>query len=293
MELMEILVPNQKVKINLNPRNIIRLKKLGYEGNRYEEIEIDAETLTKGSNIEVRVICDYCKKNEFTRLYASHFSSSQKDYLGDCCDACSHLRRSKITINANKLDYGFVKQEFEKRNYKLLTNDFRNQAVTNIKLEYLCNKHLYLGSLFITWNHFYTKNQGCRQCAIESRPSWEGENNPAWKGGISDKNNRERHSNKYKRWVKEVYIRDNYTCQCCGRVGGELRAHHIDSFAKYESQRYEVSNGMTLCRNCHDVDVLNSFHNKYGTVNHTREELFEFIRDFNQTLSHTNKVVSS
>jgi hypothetical protein len=278
--LIEILVADQKVKININPRNITRLKKLGYECNKYEEIEINAEHLSNGSNVEVRVVCDYCKRKEFTRLYSSHFSSSQKDYLGDCCDTCSHLRRSKITINANKLDYSFVKQEFEKRNYILLTNDFEGQAVTSVKLEYLCNKHLYLGSLFISWNHFHTKKQGCKHCAIVTRPSWEGENNPSWKGGISDKNNRERHSNKYKRWVKEVYIRDKYTCQCCSRVGGELRAHHIDSFSKYKSKRYEISNGMTLCRSCHDVDVPNSFQNKYGTVNQTSEELFEFIRTF-------------
>jgi len=284
MELIEILVPNQKVKINLNQRNINRLKKLGYEGRRYEEIEISAEHLSKGSNVAVRVICDYCKEKEFTRLYSRHFSSTEKDYLGDCCDTCSHLRRSKITINANKLDYRFVKQEFEKRNYKLLSDDFGNQAVTNIKLEYLCNRHLYLGSLFISWNHFYTKKQGCKQCAYERRTIWVGENNPSWKGGVSDKNNRERHSKNYKSWVKEVYIRDNYTCQCCGRIGGNLRAHHLDSFAKYKGKRYELSNGMTLCRSCHDVDVPNSFHNKYGTVNHTKEELFEFIRNFKSSL---------
>lgn len=68
MELIEILVPNQKVKINLNPRNITRLKKLGYEGNRYEEIEINAEHLSKGSNVEVRVICDYCNYKKMNLL---------------------------------------------------------------------------------------------------------------------------------------------------------------------------------------------------------------------------------
>lgn len=33
------------------------------------------------------------------------------------------------------MDCSFVKQEFEKRNYKLLTNDFGNQAVTDSFLE--------------------------------------------------------------------------------------------------------------------------------------------------------------
>lgn len=274
-----MLVPNQEVLIKLNPRNIKRLKELGYNGKLHEEIKISAEYLTKGSQVQVLVKCDYCKINEFTRLYHSHHSSSQKDYLGDCCNDCSALRRSKITINTNNITYGSVKDEFDKRDYILLTQDFENQAVTNIKLEYLCKKHLYLGSLFINWNHFHTKNQGCKQCAIESRPSWEGEKNPSWKGGISDENNRERQSNHYKKWVKEVYIRDKYTCQCCGQTGGELRAHHIESFAKNIEKRYDVSNGMTLCRNCHDVDVFGSFHNVYGTVTHTKEQLFIFLKD--------------
>lgn len=274
-----MLIPNYKVKIKLNPRNIKRLRELEYEGTVHEEIEINAEHLTKGSNIEVMVICDYCKINKFKRIYSSHYNSSQKDYLGDCCDKCSHLRRSKITLNASQIGYDYVKSEFNKRNYILITPDFIDKVVTNIKLEYLCKKHLYLGSLFISWNHFHSKTQGCKQCAVENRPSWKGENNPSWKGGVSDENNRERHSNQYKKWVKEVYLRDNYTCQCCGRKGGELRAHHIESFAKNKTKRYDLFNGMTLCRNCHDVDVPNSFHNTYGTVSHTKEQLSEYLQN--------------
>ena len=104
-----------------------------------------------------------------------------------------------------------------------------------------------------------------------------GSNNPAWKGGVSSENNIERHSKKYKKWVDNVFKRDNYTCQACNQVGGTLRAHHINNFAKYIDLRYEVSNGITLCSECHDVNYDGSLHKLYGTKNCTKENLYEFI----------------
>jgi len=56
---------------------------------------------------------------------------------------------------------------------------------------------------------------------------------------------------KYKLWRLAVYERDNFTCQMCGQVGGILNADHINSFAHYPEQRYELSNGRTLCHSCH------------------------------------------
>lgn len=55
----------------------------------------------------------------------------------------------------------------------------------------------------------------------------------------------------YKEWRKSVFVRDNFTCVNCGKVGGTLNAHHIKEYAKYEKLRYDVSNGVTLCEECH------------------------------------------
>lgn len=71
---------------------------------------------------------------------------------------------------------------------------------------------------------------------------------PPWERTNQD----ERHSKKYKEWRTAVFERDNYTCQHCGQVGGELNAHHIKPFAKYKELRFELSNGITLCVPCHD-----------------------------------------
>lgn len=54
-----------------------------------------------------------------------------------------------------------------------------------------------------------------------------------------------------KEWRTAVFQRDNYTCQWCGQVGGRLQAHHIKPFMEYPNLRLELSNGITLCLECH------------------------------------------
>jgi 5-methylcytosine-specific restriction endonuclease McrA len=55
----------------------------------------------------------------------------------------------------------------------------------------------------------------------------------------------------YKLWRIEVFKRDDFTCQKCNKRGGGITAHHIKLFCEYENLRFEVDNGMTLCRRCH------------------------------------------
>ena len=77
-----------------------------------------------------------------------------------------------------------------------------------------------------------------------------------WKGGTSRAYKTGYYSIRYKEWRRKIFERDNYTCQDCGiRCGnGEvnyLTAHHKKSFAKYPKLRFEISNGTTLCEQCH------------------------------------------
>lgn len=69
----------------------------------------------------------------------------------------------------------------------------------------------------------------------------------------NEKNNpqRIRKSLEYKEWRTKVFERDDYKCRCCGQVGGVLNAHHIQHFAKHPKLRFEISNGITLCAECH------------------------------------------
>ena len=89
-------------------------------------------------------------------------------------------------------------------------------------------------------------------------PNFQGENNPKWKGGITPEHKKVRWSQKYKDFREEIFKRDNYTCNDCGRKRkpGDrviLNAHHKKSFSDYKELRFEESNVVTLCKECHKL----------------------------------------
>ena len=68
---------------------------------------------------------------------------------------------------------------------------------------------------------------------------------------ISPENERIRKSFEIKEWKKAVLERDGWKCQSCNQIGGNLNVHHILAFAKYQKQRFNINNGITLCVECH------------------------------------------
>lgn len=61
-----------------------------------------------------------------------------------------------------------------------------------------------------------------------------------------------RKTTNYRQWRAEVISRDDRTCQFCASRKN-LTAHHIVAASVNADLRYEVRNGITLCRNCHKV----------------------------------------
>ena len=55
----------------------------------------------------------------------------------------------------------------------------------------------------------------------------------------------------YKKFRKDVLKRDKFTCKMCKTKKKKVYVHHIRKWASASSLRYEVSNGITLCYNCH------------------------------------------
>lgn len=78
-----------------------------------------------------------------------------------------------------------------------------------------------------------------------------GENNNFWKGGKTQKQKLIRNSKPYEKWRKAVFERDAYTCRDCKRRGVYLQAHHLYPFADFPHLHLTVSNGRTLCKDCH------------------------------------------
>src|SRR6266498_2090524 len=80
----------------------------------------------------------------------------------------------------------------------------------------------------------------------------KGEKHYKWKGGKPWQRFKDP---RYVAWRNAVLERDGYVCQHCQRQCKKhergLAAHHIREYARHPELRYEVANGMTLCRNCH------------------------------------------
>jgi len=116
-----------------------------------------------------------------------------------------------------------------------------------------------------------TKSCGCYAIDLVS-----GENSRFYNKELSDqdrlKNNRYVSSKENVRlWRKQVYEKNDYTCQTCGVVGGDLNAHHLNGWHWFEEGRFDIENGVTLCVGCHK-----QFHFKYGNKNNTKKQFIDY-----------------
>lgn len=118
-----------------------------------------------------------------------------------------------------------------------------------------------------------------RKRALSLRGKCLGEKSHFWRGGINPLRMVIRDLSEACEWRKAVFERDEYTCKFCGLHGGYLEAHHLKRFSvifheflerysmlspigdKYRlvelARKHEpfwcVSNGITLCRDCHNT----------------------------------------
>lgn len=112
----------------------------------------------------------------------------------------------------------------------------------------------------------------CIHCSYKMR--YSGENNINWNFDITqEERERKRKYPEYTQFVKAVYVRDNYTCQCCGkRQDKDMVAHHLDGYNWCKERRTDVTNGITLCGKCHDA-----FHQKYGKGKNTKKQFEDWL----------------
>lgn len=85
----------------------------------------------------------------------------------------------------------------------------------------------------------------------------KGNKNWNWKGGITPEIHKIRNSEQYRIWREEVFKRDDWTCQDCKKRSRTnnyvyIQAHHIKPFSIFPELRFEIDNGVTLCKKCHD-----------------------------------------
>lgn len=106
------------------------------------------------------------------------------------------------------------------------------------------------------------------------RGSRFGKSNPNWNENLTAKERRlKRDTYRASRWRSAVYARDYFSCQCCGDArGGNLNAHHIRNHATNKKLRWKISNGITLCDECH-----RGFHKEFGYSNNDELQIGAYI----------------
>lgn len=75
-----------------------------------------------------------------------------------------------------------------------------------------------------------------------------------------------------RKWRNNVFQKDNYKCVICNK-GGCLQAHHLNGFHWFKEGRFEIDNGITLCKEHHK-----NFHKQYGYKNNTKEQFKEYMK---------------
>lgn len=89
---------------------------------------------------------------------------------------------------------------------------------------------------------------GCRLQYLNEYPYKD--NNPAWRGGTVAGRRKLETTAKYQGWRKAVFKRDKYRCVLCGS-SKYIQAHHIKPLSLYPKLATRLSNGATLCKECH------------------------------------------
>lgn len=151
------------------------------------------------------------------------------------------------------------KDKLAERNRTLKPNLGKKHSPETIEKMRLNNKRANLGKP--AWNRGIF---GLNKRSIEWREKHSGKNSSNWRGGISGLNARIRIIPIYADWRFKVFFRDGFSCVLC-KSHKNLNADHIKAFSlllrEFEirsirqaercSELWDISNGRTLCFDCH------------------------------------------
>ena len=219
--------------------------------------------ISKGGKAYWNTICD-CNTEKTVGSY--HLRSGATKSCG-CLSIELNLARGRGDLTGRRFGRLLVVERTNKRSY--------GSAVYLCKCD--CGNFTEVRSGQLASGR-HTKSCGClqRDTVREICMARIGELHPNWDPELTDEDrNATRLYPEYREWRASVYKRDRYTCQKCGDgIGAKLAAHHIDGYKENEELRTELSNGVTLCSECH-----NKFHSIYGRGHNTSQQFAEFMEN--------------
>lgn len=180
------------------------------------------------------------------------------------CDNCDSLKRKNYRIyktegklfgNLTAISYKGFAQYSQKRKRHI----------------WLCNCSCGR-SVIVAETTLYKRNkQACLHCSTK-----KGSEHHSWNSDLLNGDRSSRRGSVCVNWRNEIYERDEYTCQVSGRIGGQMNAHHLYSWHSHPELRLELSNGISICKQLHDL-----FHKLYGKKFNTPEQFKDFKRRYN------------
>ncbi|MDU3600336.1 MAG: hypothetical protein E7F71_13245 [Clostridium perfringens] len=219
--------------------------------------------------------CEYCGKQH--HCFKSAYDKRKHHF---CSQKCKWKWQSENLIGENHPKYNrkFVKceickKEIEVPNYRLNKQDhfYCSQRCHNIGhgMFYSKENHPLYGTRISEETKIKISKANTGKFIGSKSPRW----NPELTAEEREKNASRHSEAKYRKWFKAVFEKDNYTCVCCSKKGGEIVSHHLNGWNWCKEQRYDVKNGVTLCKECHV-----NFHKKYGYGDNTINQFKEFIK---------------
>lgn len=252
---------SKNIYVNLSYATKKHYLNKGYDipKDKSEKLLVNVNDLLPGSNYKVKVECDFCHSVKEIR-YSTYINNyGLVNFNKFACQKCSPSLH-------NKLDFSVVIDSVESLGYKMLSNkdDYKDEKS---KLNIKCDKgHIYETSYDVI-------RTGCKCPICFKLYGNRGEENPNYNPNLTDDEREDKRDIlKNKNWKKDVYKKDNYTCQCCGKRGIKLNAHHLNGYHWDKENRFNISNGITLCEDCHK-----EFHNLYGYKYNTEYQFKEFL----------------
>lgn len=116
---------------------------------------------------------------------------------------------------------------------------------------------------------------------VQKKPVGEGylrfgDKNPNYNPNLTDaERDGARRNYDASKWREAVFSRDGYVCRCCGYdKGGILEAHHVVPYSKDRAIRWDVDNGITMCKKCH-----RAYHRAVKLNDCSKETLDQYIKD--------------
>lgn len=188
--------------------------------------------------LEYICVCGNLDKKTFSK-----FKQGQR-----CNECATQKRREHFQFNIEEVIF-----MFERESCELITKDYRNCIQ---ELDFICS----CGNISTVTLAAFKMGVRCEIC--------EENNNTIHRRDSG----RARYTEEYIAWSKLVLQRDSHTCQCCGKRGDRLHAHHKDGYHWCKERRFDLDNGATLCSECHK-----GFHLIYGKANNTEAQYIEWL----------------